>query len=453
VGESPEQSAVRLGDDLRMAVHFGARHRQGDLDLDRLATRVLDTVQSPVVVWDEFGFPVVFNGACTELFGYSPDEFANLNRTELIHPHEQAEVLRFAATRQDGQTGARRYHRRLLTYAGDVLRVECSSTGIRLQDGSTGILVEYRDMTGQLAAEQERRRQEQLYRGLVENTTGVLFTTDAESHFVTANRTCLELLGVTIHELRSKTLPDLIHPDHEPRLLEAREERNVGRNVNSFVLPLRTADGSCRWLDLDLHSVFDDEQRLLGMQGFGHDVTDEHEEREQLLQAASTDGLTGLANRRHFDEFLSQQVAAATRYGSPLSLVTLDLDHFKHLNDRYGHLAGDDVLRAVARSLASTGRESDLVARHGGEEFALVLPQTDAAGALRVAERAADAVRAVEVQHEGAVLHVTASFGVATFDQNTHRDAVGLLQAADRAVYEAKHAGRNTVRVAQRLAA
>ena len=451
--EIPERTAVRFSDDPGMSTHIGARHRRAEIDPTELAVQILEAVQSPVVVWDAAGYPVLFNNACLGIFDYSADDFAHLNRSELIHPDERAEVAAVAATRQTGDSGRRSYRRRLITRDMEVLELDCSSVGFPLQDGSMGILVEYRDVTAQLAAEGELKRHEQLYRGFVENATGIIFTTGADNRFITANHTWLELLGVSIQELRDRTLSELVHPEQQARTLETREERNAGRNVNSFVLPVQTADGGCRWLDLDLHSVLDDERRLLGMQGFGHDVTDEHEERERLLEEASTDGLTGIANRRHFDEFLSQQVASADRYGTPLSLVTLDLDHFKRLNDRYGHPAGDEVLRAVAAVLREVARESDLVARHGGEEFALVLPQTNEAGALMAAERCAEAIRSAEIHHDGQTLRVTASFGVVTFDQIAHRDADGLLEAADKAVYAAKGAGRNAVRIAKRFAA
>jgi len=437
-----------------MAIHVGARHHRDELDLAKLASTILETVQSPVVLWDAEGYPVLFNGAAIELFGYSVDVFAELNRNELIHPGGGGDAMRFAAANPaDGEAEQHRYRSVVITQRTDVLDVDCSSVRVPLQDESSGVLTEYRDVTAQLAAERELARHERLYRGLVANTTGVVFTTGPDNRFVTANQTWLDLLGLSIKELRAKTLAELVHTDHQARTLETREERNAGRNVNSFVLPVETSGGGCVWLDLDLHSVLDDVGQLLGMQGFGHDVTDEHEERERLLEEASTDGLTGIANRRHFDEFLSQQVASAIRYGTSLSLVTMDLDRFKRLNDQYGHPAGDDVLRVVAQVLQGVARETDLVARHGGEEFALVLPQTDETGALMAAERCAEAIRAAEIQHDGQTLRVTASFGVSTFDQAMHHNSDGLLEAADRAVYAAKRAGRDTVRTAQSEAA
>ena len=164
-----------------------------------------------------------------------------------------------------------------------------------------------------------------------------------------------------------------------------------------------------------------------------------------LERLARTDGLTGLANRRHFMEVLEQEVERAQRYQRPLSLVLLDLDHFKRVNDTHGHAAGDEVLKAAALVLRSVCRDVDLAARLGGEELALVLPETDAGGAHTVAERIRHKIEAgVHRSPAGDSFSVTASMGVATIAPDTDTGEA-LLQAADVALYRAKDGGRNRV--------
>lgn len=173
---------------------------------------------------------------------------------------------------------------------------------------------------------------------------------------------------------------------------------------------------------------------------------------ESLLRAASSDHLTGLANRQRFYEFLDQQVAEAVRYRRPLSVVMADIDRFKQVNDRFGHRAGDEVLRAVARVLVESKRRPDIAARYGGEEFLLVLPETTVEEAAEFAERVRGRIASTRVNVAGADLVVTASFGVAggTLSDRAWRDR--LVQAADEALYDAKRAGRNAVVVRPLLA-
>ena len=159
---------------------------------------------------------------------------------------------------------------------------------------------------------------------------------------------------------------------------------------------------------------------------------------------ASTDGLTELPNRRHFEEALEGEITRAERFGGSLSLVLADLDDFKQVNDRFGHQAGDDVLQTFAEILRSTVREIDLPARYGGEEFAVLLPQTDLEGGQRLAERLRRALVSRPMSAgPGGLMAVSASFGVATFPQASTPAA--LFAAADEALYRAKRRGKNCV--------
>lgn len=165
------------------------------------------------------------------------------------------------------------------------------------------------------------------------------------------------------------------------------------------------------------------------------------EETNARLEALATeDGLTGLKNHRAFQERLSEEVIRATRYGTALSVILLDVDHFKRYNDRWGHPAGDGVLKTVARLLRENARGTDLVARYGGEEFVLILPQTALKGALVIAERVRRALEAARWDRQA----VTASLGVAALSLGMD-DGGDLITCADRALYRAKEQGRNRV--------
>lgn len=169
---------------------------------------------------------------------------------------------------------------------------------------------------------------------------------------------------------------------------------------------------------------------------------------ERVQRLAATDELTGLINHRRLQEVLEREVRRAERYGTSLSLVMLDVDDFKHVNDRHGHQQGDRVLRAVADAVRNTVRDVDFVARYGGEELAVALPEMDAEGAAAVGERIREAIAAAAVPtRDGAPLSVTASIGVAVLDLDSF-SRQDLIAAADAALYRAKRTGKNRVVVA-----
>lgn len=206
----------------------------------------------------------------------------------------------------------------------------------------------------------------------------------------------------------------------------------------------RLASSFCRMADRLAHYTDDLERRVA-------ERTGELKETNQKLAALSiTDGLTGLANRRRFDEVLADEYARFRRTGQPLALVMLDVDYFKKYNDRYGHQAGDDCLKAVANMFkAQARRAGDLVARYGGEEFVILLADTDISIAQGIAERVRLSIEAIEIPHEMSSFgKVTVSVGLAVMTSDSDTDAEGLLRLADEALYRAKHEGRNRVGLA-----
>jgi len=217
------------------------------------------------------------------------------------------------------------------------------------------------------------------------------------------------------------------------------------------MVPLQTPEHDVGLLVVD--SAFMDrsismrERTLLEALG---DLTAIAVEKQRLfarMQAlAEVDGLTGVANRRTYDEALGRMLTEARQTGRTVSLVLIDVDHFKLFNDEHGHLAGDDALRTVASVLQTNARRSDLVARYGGEEFAVVLPDAGLDQALVVARKLVQAVRESKCTPHG---HITISAGVAASEAGS-LDATQLFEQADRAVYEAKRAGRNQVKLAPR---
>ena len=186
-------------------------------------------------------------------------------------------------------------------------------------------------------------------------------------------------------------------------------------------------------------------KRILEVQN--QDLEIAHEQlalqNEELNNLATTDGLTSLANRRAFQNRLDVEWKSATRYGLPLSVVLLDVDHFKQFNDTFGHQAGDAVLIEVGRALAECARDTDMAARYGGEEFIVILPHTDSIGAVAIAERIRGSVAALA----GLPRLITVSVGVAALNLSMS-EPEALIESADKALYDSKHNGRNRVTLA-----
>ena len=166
-------------------------------------------------------------------------------------------------------------------------------------------------------------------------------------------------------------------------------------------------------------------------------------EIKMLKQQVVRDSMTHLSNHQHFLELLSQEVSRAERYKHPLSLIMADIDLFKGINDKFGHLAGDRVIKAVAGTLQQEIRESDHVARYGGEEFAIILPDTPIQDAYIAAERIRETIESLLIKHEDHLIQFTMSFGMTSFQMDEGTASDELIKRADRALYQAKNQGRN----------
>ncbi|MHB8789746.1 MAG: sensor domain-containing diguanylate cyclase [Desulfobulbaceae bacterium] len=188
----------------------------------------------------------------------------------------------------------------------------------------------------------------------------------------------------------------------------------------------------------ELHTHYIEELDLIRV--YALDITDRKMAEEQIHLLATTDSLTGIANRREFTAILEREIARVQRYGKPLALTMFDLDYFKRVNDTFGHDVGDDVLQAVTRLVKEIIRGADVVARWGGEEFMVLMPESD----MQAAEKASEKLRlAIAGHHFDTVGKLTASFGVAAFEPQD--DLNSLLKRADDALYRAKDQGRNRV--------
>ena len=311
-----------------------------------------------------------------------------------------------------------------------------------------------------LAAELQRRRRAEAkaerlsthYRLLAEHSSDALCEIKFEGGFRYVSPAMERLLGWTMEDLAGVDPRTLTHPDDCERMrFTERLTPEAGPQIARF--RHRCKDGGYLWVEASIQLTFKNHIPD-GFVTVMRDVTDRVEAERRLAEAstelgrlAATDELTGLANRRHFDQELDRDWQRAARDGVALSLLMLDIDFFKLYNDTYGHAGGDDVLQAVSAAIGSVlHRSADLAARWGGEEFAMLLPNTDVAGATEVAERVRIAVEELNIPHRGSRCgQLTVSVGVATAYPSVHLGAKPLVAEADANLYEAKRQGRNRV--------
>jgi diguanylate cyclase (GGDEF)-like protein len=203
---------------------------------------------------------------------------------------------------------------------------------------------------------------------------------------------------------------------------------------------MATRDGSLIWV----HELAELQSDGITLIGTVRDITEQKNLELKLEQQAVIDPLTQIGNRRAFNKAMDREFNRYSRYKKPLSLISFDLDHFKRVNDTYGHAAGDKVLSEVAATVKSELREEDIFARVGGEEFAVLLPETDENEALTVAEKIRDLIEGLEVHYESHAISLTATVGLVSVSEQVV-DQEHLLQIADRALYKGKTNGRNQV--------
>jgi len=274
---------------------------------------------------------------------------------------------------------------------------------------------------------------------------------------VMRNERWAKMLGYTHAEIENTTMQwsDFVHPDDRERAWASINAVLEGRAAtHKLEYRMRHKDGCYRWI-LDQANVTqrDEHGRPVRMCGTHADVTERKLLEEEVTRQARTDYLTGVFNRRHFMTLGSTEIERARRYGSELSLLMLDIDFFKRINDRYGHRTGDSVLKKLTELCQVGLRSLDVFGRLGGEEFAILLPETDQTAAAEVAERLRLIVSEARVPTDvGPAVSFTVSMGVSSMSPTTE-GIDDLLSAADRAMYEAKHAGRNMVRLATQCAA
>jgi diguanylate cyclase (GGDEF)-like protein/PAS domain S-box-containing protein len=352
---------------------------------------------------------------------------------------------------------------------GTLIWVEISIRFRYNASGEVEVVGVSRQIEQRKKAERELRISEERHRLLADNSVDLIWTMTMDRRVTYISPAIQHLLGFTSEEFLRLSLDEMFTPESwaimEEGLIKAQADVQAGRPVDFRAKELeeRCKDGSTIWVEITATGIYNQDGEFVELLGITHDISRRKRAEQELKNAhdalaaanqalqevnvelswlAKTDPLTGIWNRRYFQEVANDEIAKAQRYNQPLSMVMFDIDHFKSVNDQYGHKAGDRVLVELCQRVERNLRATDRLARWGGEEFVVLLPHCGAAEALALAEKLRALIGTLPFDEVGSV---TASFGVAVFQ--AHESADEWFKRADLALYEAKTAGRNAARL------
>ena len=406
--------------------------------------QLLDEVGAFVYTTDAQGHYTYANQLVLELLG-NPPLWAIIGKsfTDFVDIGEAGATLRETDLRvlRDGETIARE-ETNYIHATGESLTYWSIKKPLRGADGAiVGMLGISHDITGKKRLEDKVRQQKELLDAVLDNIPGLVYMKGANRRFLYAHQHLAKMFGRPVDQIVGRLDSELMPPDVADAFWQkdlhmlATGEHYAGRES------MFDATGQLRqfWSVVVPWSGFDGMPALIGLIT---DITELQRLKDELQRQAHTDSLTGVANRRSFFERAEHEFAHSRRHGAPLSLIAVDVDHFKQINDEHGHPVGDRVLQGFVQCCQDHLREGALCARTGGEEFCILLPGVPADAAQAIAERIRTAVAAACLSPEHPALRVTASFGVTGLGPaDPHFGAV--YSRADRALYTAKQQGRN----------
>ncbi|MCP8967232.1 diguanylate cyclase [Ectobacillus ponti] len=426
---------------------------------------ILESIQEVIFQTDECGRWTFLNPAWCMVTGHSHEESIGHDWLAHVHPDDREAI---SDSMQESIAAGRESFRRTCRYVTkeDKVRwMECFIQLRREQDGTfAGAYGTLSDITDRVLAEQKASRVLKDLQDLkyALDESAILAITDAKGVITYVNDKFSEISQYTREELIGQTHGIVNSGYHGPSFFRDMWTTIRQGQVWRGEVKNSRKDGSTYWVDTTIVPVLDQEGKPQQYVSIRSDITGRKQAEQQLIELnhslkelSARDGLTGIYNRRYFDEVLEQEWSRSGRNARPLSLILFDIDHFKLYNDHYGHQQGDACLQQAAQAMQqSVQRAVDMGARYGGEEFVLILPDTNLQGAMLVAERVREKLESLQIPHARSPVSsvVTGSFGVASLVPEDAATAQELLAQADRALYLAKRSGRNRVACYEELA-
>jgi diguanylate cyclase (GGDEF)-like protein/PAS domain S-box-containing protein len=419
----------------------------------QLQIHALNAAGNAIVITDTQPRILWANAAFTALTGYNLEEAIGRTPTELVSSGKQSEqfyqqmwntILTGDIWR--GELVNKRKDGVLYDEELTITPVRIGQNDAENPNGGeiTHFIAVKQDITERKAEERGLRASEAHFRLFYEHAPVAYSSLDAAGTILEVNDEWLKQFGYPRVRVIGRFVGDFLAPGQETILKERFEILLREGAIRKSEFDFLHLDGSVVTVTVDGLVDFDEQGNFRRTHCVLHNITERKQMEQELRYIASTDALTGVANRRHFLDQMRLALARHQRHGTPTALLMIDLDWFKRVNDVYGHAIGDEVLRHYAQTLQDSLRRIDLFGRLGGEEFAILLPDTECVGAVEFADRVRQLAAAEAAQTEAGTVAVTISIGVTTFARHDQNIDV-ILARSDRALYRAKRNGRNQV--------
>lgn len=412
---------------------------------DRFMKTVTDHLPGMVAYWTAELRCRFANSAYFEWFGKTPEQMRGIRIQDLMGPDLFAKNEPYIRAALRGERP--QFERTLIKADGSIGYTWAQYIPDMVGDKVNGFVVLVSDVTRLKQTELALAENEWTLKTIIATEPECVAIMTADGVVTQMNPAGIGMMGAESEgEVIGARVADMVVAEYRPAFIDLNAAVFHG-TPGKLAFELVNRKGEHRWLDGHAVPMRDKVGKISGSLWVIRDFSERKRAELELERLAQTDFLTGLSNRRHFIGLAEKELTRTRRYGGPLSVLMIDLDHFKKINDTYGHSNGDLVLQGFATRCIGALRQVDIVGRFGGEEFAVILPQTDEAQAVEVAERLRQAIQNAEIPLEhGLPIRFTVSIGIASLgDEVTNLDT--LLNWADSALYDAKNAGRNQVRV------
>lgn len=407
-----------------------------------LLIALIDHLQDAVFAVQD-GYFIFINKPMANLLGYPEKTLLSRPISDFIHEEDREMVMARNHARQLGEQVLNEYQFRLRTRSGEVRNVRMRVGIFRHTDQKVISVGSLQDITDQINTMSALAESHADIESILNNMPDVFYRTDMNGIITLISPSCKSALGYSAEELIGQPMARFYcyAEDRERVLQELHAHQGKACQVETC---MRHRNGAQLWVSTNAYIRHDADGKPIGVEGIARDITEKKRNEERLAELGRIDDLTGLLNRRSFLESAENQLQIAHRYRRDLSVIMIDLDWFKSINDRFGHDAGDQALIHFADACQKVFRKTDIMGRMGGEEFAILVPETDHISAREMVSRLQRRLKEKPFLYQNQKMPFTLSAGLVSLDGDK-QTLSDLLNQSDKLLYEAKRRGRDRI--------